>query len=252
MPPNVMNKRPSAATQLLDLTLIQLSNFRWAWRSTLLTGIIVPLLSLMGLGLFARDAGAEALTYVLTGNVVMALMFENLNRVSSNFAYMKAMGTLTYFATLPVRRSLLVLATLLAFFLLSLPATLVTILFGSWFLGIGLHINPFILLVLPLTAVPLAALGAFIGIKMRSPAEAGPLTTLIIFLLLSMGPVVFPPSRLPATMQIIGRFSPATYAASALRQTLLGPVAPQLAIDLAVLLLVAVLMSHLVNRTNNQ
>ena len=86
MPPNMMNKRPSAATQLLDLTLIQLSNFRWAWRSTLLTGIIVPLLSLMGLGLFARDAGTEALAYVLTGNVVMALMFENLNRVSSNFA----------------------------------------------------------------------------------------------------------------------------------------------------------------------
>lgn len=252
MPPNVMNKRPSAATQLLDLTLIQLSNFRWAWRSTLLTGIVAPLLSLMGLGLFARDAGAEALAYVLTGNVVMALMFENLNRVSSNFAYMKAMGTLTYFATLPVRRSLLVLATLLAFFLLSLPATLVTILFGSWFLGVTLHVSLFIVVVVPLTAVPLAALGAFIGLKMRSPAEAGPVTTLIVFLFISIGPVIFPPSRLPSVMQSIGRLSPATYAASALRQTLLGPATPQLAIDLAVLLFVAVILSHLVNRTNSQ
>ncbi|MEZ4512683.1 MAG: ABC transporter permease [Chloroflexota bacterium] len=252
MPPNAINKRPSAATQLLDLTLIQLSNFRWAWRSTLLTGIVAPLLSLMGLGLFARDAGAEALAYVLTGNVVMALMFENLNRVSSNFAYMKAMGTLTYFATLPVRRSLLVLATLLAFFLLSLPATLVTILFGSWFLGVTLHVSPFIVVVVPLTAVPLAALGAFIGLKMRSPAEAGPVTTLIVFLFISIGPVIFPPSRLPSVMQSIGRLSPATYAASALRQTLLGPATPQLAIDLAVLLFVAVILSHLVNRTNSQ
>lgn len=252
MPPNAINKRPSAATQLLDLTLIQLSNFRWAWRSTLLTGIVAPLLSLMGLGLFARDAGAEALAYVLTGNVVMALMFENLNRVSSNFAYMKAMGTLTYFATLPVRRSLLVLATLLAFFLLSLPATLVTILFGSWFLGVTLHVSLFIVVVVPLTAVPLAALGAFIGLKMRSPAEAGPVTTLIVFLFISIGPVIFPPSRLPSVMQSIGRLSPATYAASALRQTLLGPATPQLAIDLAVLLFVAVILSHLVNRTNSQ
>jgi ABC-2 type transport system permease protein len=145
-----------------------------------------------------------------------------------------------------------VLATLLAFFLLSLPATLITIIFGSWFLAVPLHVSPLIVAVLPLTAVPLAALGAFIGIKMRSPAEAGPLTTLLVFLFLSMGPVVFPPSRLPAIMQQIGRFSPATYAASALRQTLLGPITPQLAADLAVLLFVAAIMSHLVNRTNSQ
>lgn len=251
MPPNLIHKRPSATTQLIDLTLIQLSNFRWAWRNTLLTGIIAPLLSLMGLGLFARDAGAEAVAYVLTGNVVMALMFENFDRVASNFAYMKAMGTLTYFATLPIQRSLLMLATLFAFFLLSLPATLFTIFFGSWFLAVPLHLSPFIVLVLPLTAVPLAALGAFIGITLPSSAQVGPLTTLISFLLIGIGPVIFPPSRLPTVMQMLGHLSPATYAASALRQTLLGPVTPQLVTDLAVLLFVALTMSHLVNKTNN-
>lgn len=244
----LQRKRPSFATQLLDLTLIQLSNWRWSWRGTLLSGIVAPLFTLVALGIFARDAGTEAIVYVLTGNVVLSLMFENLDRVSSNFAFMKAMGTLNYFATLPVSRYAVVLATLLAFFLLSLPATLTTILFGSWFLAVPLTISPLILLVIPLIALPLASLGAFIGTTTRTPMEAGPITSLIVLILAGLGPVIFPPSRLPAFMVTIGRFSPATYAASALRQTLIGPVTGQLVIDLVMLILLALLLGWLVNR----
>ncbi|MEM7111773.1 MAG: ABC transporter permease [Chloroflexota bacterium] len=244
-------KRPSFAVQLFDLTLIQLANWRWAWRSTLLSGIIAPLFTLIALGIFARDAGSETLTYILTGNVVLSLMFENLDRVSSNFAFMKAMGTLNYFATLPVSRYAVVLATLVAFFLLSLPATLTTIFFGSWYLAVPLNVSPLILLVMPLIALPLASLGALIGTMARSPMEAGPITSVIVLILAGLGPVIFPPSRLPEFMVQIGRLSPATYAASALRQTLIGPVTWQLAIDLVALILLALIMGWLVNRKMN-
>jgi ABC-2 type transport system permease protein len=148
---------------------------------------------------------------------------------------MKAMGTLDYFATLPIRRYMVVLASLIAFLLLSLPSLLVMLLFGAWYLQVSLVVNPLILLVVPLTAVSLSALGALIGVTARTPEEAGPISTLLVLFLSGLGPVVIPPERLPAFMTTLGRFSPATYAASALRQTLLGPVTPQLALDLLVL-----------------
>jgi ABC-2 type transport system permease protein len=49
-------------------------------------------------------------------------------------------------------------------------------------------------------------------------------------------------------MLAAGWASPATYAASALRQTLLGPVTPRLALDLAVLVVIAALLLALVSR----
>jgi ABC-2 type transport system permease protein len=64
-----------------------------------------------------------------------------------------------------------------------------------------------------------------------------------------LGPVVVPPDRLPRTLRVLGRLSPATYAASALRQVLLGPVTIQILIDLAVLTAMAVLLFGVVIKT---
>ena len=61
-------------------------------------------------------------------------------------------------------------------------------------------------------------------------------------------PMVIPPDRLPDIMLFLGQFSPATYAASALRQALLGPVSGQIAVDLAVLAGVSVVIFWLVGR----
>jgi ABC-2 type transport system permease protein len=61
------------------------------------------------------------------------------------------------------------------------------------------------------------------------------LSLLVTLLLVGIGPVVIPPDLLPPFMLALGRLSPATYAASALRQTLFGPVTGQLAVDLAAL-----------------
>ncbi|MCB8967578.1 MAG: ABC transporter permease [Ardenticatenaceae bacterium] len=245
---SVARKRPSLLTQLVDLTLIQLSNWRWSWRRMITTGMVAPVISLVALGLFARSSGPEALAYVFSGNIVLGLMFENLGKVSSNFSFMKAMGTLHYFATLPVHRYVLVLATVISFFIMSLPSTLLTIWIGHIILDVPLALHPLLLAVIPLVAIPLAALGALIGASARTPEEAGTITTLLIFTLTGLGPVVIPPSLLPEVMVWIGRFSPVTYAASALRQTLLGPVTEQLGWDMLVLGGVAVLSGWLVSR----
>ncbi|HEY9625425.1 MAG TPA: hypothetical protein V6C78_34215 [Crinalium sp.] len=61
-------------------------------------------------------------------------------------------------------------------------------------------------------------------------------------------PVFLPASRLPEIVQTIGYLSPATYAASALKQTLLKPMTPCIGIDLVTLTGFSVLTLWLVSR----
>jgi ABC-2 type transport system permease protein len=237
--------------QLWDLFAMELTNWRWSWRTMLITGTIAPLFSIVALGIFARDSGTDALVYVLTGNVVVALLFGTMNSVQSRVEWLRFQGGLDYFATLPVPRYAFVLAMVLAFLLISLPSVLVTILLGALVLDVDVTLNPLVLLVIPLCAAPLAGVGAMAGLVGRSRGESGNLTFLLTFLLMALGPVVIPPDRLPEIALVLGRLSPATYAASALRQSLVGPVTSQIIVDAAVLAAMAVLFLWLVGRKMN-
>ncbi len=234
--------------QLYDLTLIQLSNWRWSWRSMLIMGMVFPLASMIAFGVFARDSGTQALTYVFIGNIVMSLMFENVNKVGSNFSFMKRVGSLTYFASLPIQPVCLVLATVLSFFLLSLPSLAATITGGALIFKLSLSVHPLLVLALPFVCAPLAGIGALIGVMMRTPEEAGNLTLIFIMAMLGLGPIMIPPERLPAVILNLSWLSPATYAASALRQVLLGPVTMRIALDFSVLFFLAVIVLWIVSR----
>ena len=235
-------------SQVVDLFLIEMTNWRWSWRSMILFTIITPLLTMIGLSVFAKDAGVTALSYVFTGNIVLALMFGPMEKVQSHFMYMRIMGTLSYFATLPIRKQALILAVLGAFFVMTLPSIIVTIVVGSLLLNISLSVSPYIVLVMPICTIPLAGIGALIGTSSRTPAEGGTINTLFTLLMLGIGPVIFPPERLPDLLLKVGTISPATYAASAIRQTLLGPVTLQLFIDLLVLLMMGFVMFWIASR----
>lgn len=227
---------------------MELSNWRWSWRQVITTGIIAPMFSIMAIGLFARDSGLNAAGYVLTGNIVLALMFNSMSRMASRFSYMRTAGTLAFYASLPIRRLLLVLASASAFLLISLPAVLFTIGFGAYFLALPLALHPFVLLILPLCTFSLAGVGALIGASLRTPEEVNSVSQVLTFLLLALGPVLIPPDRLPPLMYFLGYLSPATYAASALRQTVLGPVYSRLGLDLVVLALFALVTFTITGR----
>ena len=100
-----------------------------------------------------------------------------------------------------------------------------------------LALHPAILLVVAaLRAAALPAIGALHRLQpCARPKKAGSLNLLVTLALTGLGPVIVPPDRLPAVLVLLGRLSPATYAASALRQVLLGPVTGQLPVDLAAL-----------------
>jgi len=230
-----MRKPPSFWTQLVDLVLIELTNWRWSWRGLVVISTIAPLASMAALGIFARDSGVEALSYVFTGNIVLSLLFGIEGNVQSHFMFMRMEGVLDYFATLPVKKSALLTAVIAAFFLLALPSVLATIFVGAYILDISLNLHPLVVLIIPLCTLPVSAIGALIGLKARNYAEAGSFNLLLTFALLALGPVVIPPNRLPDWLLALGWLSPTTYASSALRQVLLGPIMGRLWWDVAAL-----------------
>ena len=83
------------------------------------------------MGVFARDSGGEALIYVVTGNIVISLLFGTMGNVESRVSWLRFQGGLDYFATLPVRRYVFVLAMVAAFLLISLPSLIITTVLGA-------------------------------------------------------------------------------------------------------------------------
>lgn len=239
----------SPVIQVYDLLLIQLTSFRWSWRRTMILGAIVPILSILIFSQFINEEQNELLGYVFVGNLVLSILFETIGKVSSRFAYMRASGMLDYLATLPIERTALILATVLAFFILSLPGFMMTVIIGKFILQIPLSINISIIFILPLISISLCGLGALIGLLGRNPEEVGSISTLTTFILYVMGPILIPTKNLPPLFSTISLLSPTTYAASALRQVMLNQTDNiPLYIDVVVLVFITFVLLKLVSK----
>ena len=59
----------------LTFTRIQLTNWRWSWPSMLLTGIVVPVLMSLGLGVYAQNLGGAAVEYAVIGGLSFSLLW---------------------------------------------------------------------------------------------------------------------------------------------------------------------------------
>lgn len=217
------NRKPQKLlVQLIDLTLIELTNWRWTWRSMLLLGMVTPICSMLAVKFLLTEMSPEDVAYVYCGNVLLSLMFENQNRVGGHFVFMRFHGTLDYFGSLPIRKVTLILAMAIAFLLLSLPSVLIVSLVGAIMLEVDLQLHPIILLVIPLCAICMSGVGALVGSLARTSAEATSLGFFFTLVLSGLGAVIIPASRLPDWLVKFGVLSPATYASSALRQAMLG------------------------------
>ena len=236
----------SYPVQLVDLVLIELSNWRWSWRSIVVVGACVPFFGMIGLSIYARDLGPEVLKTIFSGSLVMSLMLGNLGNIQSHVVFMRFQGTLEYFASLPIHKHALMLAIIIAFFLLTLPALLTLLIIGSALLRIALAPHPLLLLVIPLCVLPMSAIGALIGVSVGSPQQGSSLSVMTAFVFGGLGPVLFPAERLPEVLRLIGLINPAARAASALRQTLIGPLNEQIALDVVILFGFTVGISYLV------
>ncbi|GLV78346.1 ABC transporter permease [Streptomyces hygroscopicus] len=238
--------RHRAHIQFIDLTVIQLRNWRWSWIATTVTGMIAPLITVIGFGSLAERGNAAG--QLLVGAIVLAMCFENQNKMASHFSMQRETGALGYFATLPVSPAALVAATSAAFFLLSLPALLLTTFSGAAVLDISLRPQLLLIVVVPAAIIPMGCVGAFIGTYAKNYQQGHAISTALTMSTVMLGGVLVPSSNLPKALSVLRWINPANYAASALRQVLLGPVTGRLAVDLAVLTVLGAVLFFLAER----
>jgi ABC-2 type transport system permease protein len=244
-----LNRKPqSLLVQIADVTLIELTNWRWTWRTMLLLGMITPLSSMVGAKLLLTRTDHYELSFIYCGNVLLCLLFENQNRVGGHFVFMRFHGTLDYFGSLPIKKLTLIFSMALAFLVLSIPSVIVVVVGGAFLLDIKLHPHPIALLIIPLCAISMAGLGALVGALARTSAEATSLGLLVTLALSGTGAVIIPAEKLPQWLVKLGALNPATYASSALRQSLLGGLTTYRT-DIAVLVVFGIASFWLAART---
>jgi ABC-2 type transport system permease protein len=124
-----------------------------------------------------------------------------------------------------------------------------TVLVGAWMFGLELAFNPLMLLVVPLSMVSLAGLGATIGLGIKNWRVVGLVAQLTMFFIMFFAPVMIPPDRLPGILQVTGWLLPPTYAARAFRAALRPEITTALLRDIAVLAAFAVGSLFIVSRT---
>ncbi len=246
--PALERRQQSLVVQGWDLFLMELTNWRWSWRLTLIAGSLMPVFLIILLGVFANTGDKRALVYILTGNMVIGLLFGTMTRILHRVEFLRFGGGLDFFATLPVRRALFVFAMVASFLVFSLPSLLITLAVGALWLALPLALHPLLLLVIPLGAIPLACVGVLLGLLGRSWGEASSWGFVVSILLSVLGPVMIPTERLPTILIWLGYLNPATYAASALRQVVIGPITAYLLVDLAVLAGMSAFLLWLVER----
>jgi ABC-2 type transport system permease protein len=233
--PSFERRRPTAAVQLVELTRIQLAHWRWSWISAVATGVVAPLITVIGLGRAAAVQNTASVGYLYVGSLILGLCFENQQKVAGHFSFQRQIDGLGYYAALPIRQPALITATSLAFFLLSLPAMIITAVVGAHLLHLTLHPSPLIIVTVPAAVLPMAATGAAIGAYAKTHSQAGAFSSALTMLTVVLGGVLIPPRLLPPVLALTSNAVPIHYAASALNETLLGPVTVRLWFDLAVL-----------------
>jgi len=239
---------PSLVAQWWDLFLMELTNWRWSWRLTIIAGALMPVFLIVLLGVFANTRDRGALAYILTGNMVIGILFGTMTRILNRVEFLRFGGGLDFFATLPVQRALFVLAMVASFMVFSLPSLLIILTMGSLWLALPLALHPLLFVAIPLGAIPLACIGVFLGLLGRSWGEASSWGFVVSIVFSVLGPVMIPAERLPTLLIWLGYLNPATYAASALRQVVIGPLSAYLLVDLAVLAGMSALLLWLVER----
>ena len=203
-----------------DLLLIQLANWRWSWPATLINGLLVPLTALFFIRQAAGD-NAGSSEFLISGNIIISLIFTTMYGTSARFSFMRTFGVLDYYATLPVSKVLLVLAVNGGFLILTLPSALLTIGIAQLF-GMSFQLNLFFFLIVPLASFSLSAVGAFVGVAAPNFDTANTITAILQFLFMGCGPILIPAERLPDFINVLGHALPSTYAADALRRSLRG------------------------------
>jgi len=179
---------------------------------------------------------------LIPGLVALTLLFGTSSMEAIVIAFERRVGSLERLLLAPVRLPALLAGKLLGGMVFGLTVTLVVLVIVLIAFGMG-SVN-WLLLVLALlfSAAAFSALGAFVSVAVKEVFEAQTLANFIRFPMMFLGGVFVPVDSLPTALQVIARALPLTYSVEVVRVALQGGSLLQAVLDLAVLIVFAVVL----------
>ena len=216
--------------------------------SRLVGAIIQPLLWLVifgtGLGSIIEPgmvSGANYQQFLFPGILVMTILFSSLY-FGLYIILDKRIDFLKEVLVAPLHKSTMFFGKALGGSTDGLLQAVILMVLGAIFFGIHYSIVSvfliFVILMLLLLAV--TSLGLAIGSLMESPEGFGLISSFVIFPLFFLSGALFPLTKLPLWLKVIVIINPGSYAVDALRTVLLGISNYGLVVDMAVLIVFAV------------
>lgn len=233
-----LRRTPRFALQQYRIILsILLASYRNDWIIHIFAGIVLP----VGLIIFVKAVGGamthQAAIFLLGGNMAMSIAFAPTAFLISKLSSARESQEFHYWIALPIPKIVLVLAIISVALLFAIPGILGSYLLGTLFLGLSFSGGWLLVLLVPLSVLPLAGLGAFIGSLVGKAQVANVITNFMIVFIGFLSPMMIPSSVLPLPLRIVSWFVPTTYIADAFRYALAGQIGIQLVIDIGLLIL---------------
>jgi len=200
------------------LTWVQLLNVRTGWVWYFLLSSFIPLLTLFFLFLVLSYQIKYA-NYVVTGNIVFAVVLGSLNTLAEQLGWMKQNRYFEHYATLPIAKLSLIIALITRSTLFSLPSMVAVLLIGKILFKLPIVLHPLLLVVFILSGFALSGIGSMIGIYSKNGNHANIITRVVFPILVFTAPVLIPMENLPYVLQITSLALPTTYIAEAFRAT---------------------------------
>jgi len=223
------------------LWLEQMAEVPGTWYFYALFSIFMPLAMVFGFAHMGRGlTDKESLLYVISGSMVFVLTAEGWLTMAIRTTTMRSSGVMTYYSSLPISKTSFILALLFSRLVVIVPSMLVPLVVCPLLYPVRFSIGPWLLVILPLSALSLSAVGIAIGSLIDSVDIVQLLMNVLMFVVLMAAPVFIPNQSLPAPLRALGTLLPPTYAASALRHILNGTIGYGFYMDTAVLVAMTV------------
>jgi ABC-2 type transport system permease protein len=179
---------------------------------------------------------------LVPGLVALTLLFGTSSMEAIVIVFERRIGSLERLMLAPVRLPALLAGKLLGGMAFGLTVTLVVLIIVLITFGMGSVNWLLLVLVLLFSAAAFSALGAFVSVAVKEVFEAQTLANFIRFPMMFLGGVFVPVDSLPTALQVIARALPLTYSVEAVRVALQGGSLLQAVLDLAVLIVFAVVL----------
>jgi ABC-2 type transport system permease protein len=239
-PPYARSRSTLAALtrQYMILLRVLLAEYRTTWFFHVFGGLLIPISFAFFIVALGAAGSSEKAIYLLGGNMALSIATGPASFLITRIGWARQSKEFHYWTALPVAKLLLVLAIVSVSLLFALPGLLGIYVFGSLLLGLPFSGASWVLLpLIPLGVLPLAGLGALLGLFAKSGEIANIFSNLLIVFVGILSPVMLPLDSLPVPLRIISQFMPTTYVADAFRAVLGGYQGTNIALDLIILAL---------------